>query len=251
MKLEGKVALVPGGTKGIGLEIAKAYAAEGAKVIVASRKQENVDTAVAEIGAFGEADGIACDISDPAATQKLVADVVEKYGRIDVFLNSAGIYPNTDFKEISAEEAQAVFNIDLIGPFFAAQAVARQMIEQKSGSIIFITSGQGLRGVPLMAHYSAAKGGLIALARAMAAELGVYGIRVNTIAAGLTATDTVNANIPADFIGIVVENIPLKRMGKPTDYNGCAVLLASDEGSYITGTTIPVDGGTIEADAVH
>lgn len=251
MKLEGKVALVPGGTKGIGLEIAKAYAAEGAKVIVASRKQENVDAAIAQIGAFGEADGIACDISDPTSAQKLVADVVAKYGQIDVFLNSAGIYPNTPIQDISVEEAQAVFSIDLIGPFFTAQAVARQMIEQKSGSIIFITSGQALRGVPLMAHYSAAKGGLVALARAMAAELGVYGIRVNTIAAGLTTTDTVKENIPEEFIGVVAENIPLKRLGKPTDYNGCAVLLASDEGSYITGMTIAVDGGTAQADAVH
>ena len=166
-KLEGRVALIPGGTKGIGFEIAKAYASEGATVVVASRKQENVDAAVAEIAACGAADGIACDISDAAAAQKMVADVVEKYGKIDVFLNSAGIYPNTPVQDISVEEAQAVFNIDLVGPFFTAQAVTRQMIEQKSGSIIFITSGQALRGVPLMAHYSAAKGGVVALARAM------------------------------------------------------------------------------------
>ncbi len=251
MKLEGKVALVPGGTKGIGLEIAKAYAAEGATVIVASRKQENVDAAVAEIGTYGTADGFACDISDAAASQKLVADVVEKYGKLDIFLNSAGIYPNTPIDKISTEEALAVFSIDLIGPFFAAQAAAKQMIEQKSGSIIFITSGQGLRGVPLMAHYSAAKGGLIALARAMAAELGVHNVRVNTIAAGLTTTDTVKDNIPPEFMGMVAENIPLKRLGNPTDYNGAAVLLASDDGSYITGVTIAVDGGTAEADAVH
>lgn len=218
---------------------------------MASRKQENVDAAVAEIAKCGAADGIACDISDAAAAQKMVADVVEKYGKIDVFLNSAGIYPNTPVQDISIEEAQAVFNIDLIGPFFTAQAVARQMIEQKSGSIIFITSGQALRGVPLMAHYSAAKGGLVALARAMAAELGVYGIRVNTIAAGLTTTDTMKDNIPPEFMGMVAENIPLKRLGEPTDYNGCALLLASDDGAYITGMTIAVDGGTAQADAVH
>ena len=251
MKLEGKIALIPGGTKGIGLEIAKAYAAEGATVVVASRRQENVDEAVAKVSGFGRAYGYACDISDPDASAKLVADVVAKHGRIDVYLNSAGIYPNTSIEAISREEALSVFNVDLIGPFFAAQAVARQMMQQKSGSIIFLTSGQGLRGVPLMAHYSAAKGGLIALARAMAAELGVYGVRVNTIACGLTTTDTVKENIPGDFMGAVAESIPLKRLGNPDDYNGTAVLLASDESSFITGVTIAVDGGSAEADAVH
>ena len=252
MKLEGKIALIPGGPKGIGFEIAKAYAAEGATVVVASRKQENVNEAVAALAEFGKADGIACDISDPAAVKDMVAKIVEKYGEINVFLNSAGIYPNTPFVETSVEEAMAVFTVDLIGPYFTSQAVAQQMLKQgKGGSIIFLTSGQALRGVPLMSHYSAAKGGVVALARCISSELGVAGIRVNTIACGLTTTDTVKDNIPPEFMGMVAENIPLKRLGDPADYNGIAVLLASDEGSYITGTTIPVDGGTAEADAVH
>lgn len=252
MKLEGKVTLIPGGTKGIGLEIAKAYAAEGAKVVVASRSQDNVDKAVEEISACGAADGIACDISDPASAQKMVADVVEKYGRIDVYINSAAIYPATPFVATSVEEAMAVFTIDLVGPYFTSQAVAQQMIKQgDGGSIIFITSGQALRGVPLMSHYSAAKGGIVALARCIASELGPHGIRVNTIACGLTTTGTVTDNFPPEFLGMVAENIPLKRVGVPTDYNGLAVLLGSDECTYITGVTIPVDGGTAVADAVH
>ena len=166
-------------------------------------------------------------------------------------LNSAGIYPATPVQNISVGEFDQVVKIDMYGPFYCAQAAAVKMMEQKSGSIIFITSGQGLRGVPLMAHYSAAKGGLIAMARAMAAELGVYNIRVNTIAAGLTTTDMVKDNMPPQFLDMVKEGVPLKRLGKPDDYNETAILLGGDGGSFITGMTIAVDGGCAQADAVH
>lgn len=251
MKLKGRVALIPGGTKGIGAEIARAYAQEGATVVISSRNKENVDQAVSELGTSGQAEGIVCDISDPKQIDDLVNQVVSKHGSIDVFLNSAGFYPSTPFEAVSTEELKLVMDINLIGPFLCAQAVAKQMIKQGSGRIIFLTSGQALRGVPLMAHYSAAKGGLVALARAMAAELGIYGITVNTIACGLTTTDTVNAAIPPEFMGMVSENVPLKRLASPEEYNDTAILLASDGGAYITGITIAVDGGTSQADAVH
>lgn len=251
MKLEGKVAVVVGGTKGIGFEIAQAYAQEGATVVVSSRSQENVDAAVEKLQPAGTVAGIACDISHPDNVDALIAKVVEDHGTIDVMLVAAGIYPSTPFDKISLDELQHIMNVNLIGPFLCAQGAAKHMIEQKSGRIIFLTSGQGLRGVPLMAHYSATKGGLIALARATAAELGIYGITVNTIACGLTTTDNVLENFPPEFQGAVAQGIPLKRLAAPEEYNGTAVLLASDEGAYITGTTIAVDGGMSEADAAH
>jgi 3-oxoacyl-[acyl-carrier protein] reductase len=122
-------------------------------------------------------------------------------------------------------------------------------VKQKDGRIIFITSGQALRGVALMAHYSAAKGGLVALARCMAAELGASGITVNTIACGLTTTDTVNSNMPPQVQAVIANSYPMKRLGRSDEYVGTAILLASDEGSFITGETIAVDGGHTNADA--
>lgn len=251
MKLEGKVALIPGGTSGIGEQIAYAFAREGATVVVASRNKAKVDRVAAEIGKIGKGAGLVLDVTDQEKVEEAVAWVVKEYGKLDIMLNSAGFFPATPVEKISGDEWRRVIDINLNGPSYCAMAAARAMIPQKSGRIIFITSGQALRGVPLMAHYSAAKGGLVALARAMAAELGVYGITVNTIAAGLTTTDMVNDNMPPEFLQMVAENVPLKRLGKPEDYNETAVLLASEGGSYITGMTIAVDGGTAEADAVH
>lgn len=251
MRLEGKIALIPGGTSGIGEQIAYAFAKEGATVIVASRSKDKVDRVTAEINKIGKGAGLVLDITSQEKVDEAVAQVVKEYGRIDIMLNSAGFFPATPVEKIEGGEWNRVIDINLNGPFYCAQATAKEMMKQKSGRIIFITSGQALRGVPLMAHYSAAKGGLVALARAMAAELGVYGITVNTIAAGLTTTDTVNDNMPSQFLEMVAQNVPLKRLAQPDEYNETAILLASDGGSYITGMTIAVDGGTAEADAVH
>ncbi|WP_214659045.1 SDR family NAD(P)-dependent oxidoreductase [Candidatus Formimonas warabiya] len=251
MKLKGKIALIPGGTAGIGEQIALAFAREGATVIVASRNQERVDRVSKAIKAIGTGGGLVADITKKDQVDKMISQVVKEYGKVDIMLNSAGFYPATPVTQISPEEWQMVMDINLTGPFYCAQAAAKEMVKQKYGRIIFITSGQGLRGVPLMAHYSGAKGGLIALARAMAAELGPYGITVNTIAAGLTTTDMVNNNLPPQLLEAVAQNVPVKRLAVPEEYNGAAILLASEDGSYITGETLAVDGGSVNADAVH
>ncbi len=251
MRLEGKVAFIPGGTAGIGEQIAYAFARAGATVVVASRNRERVDRVAGELNKIGRGGGLVVDITNPAQVDAAIESVVKEYGALDIMLNSAGFYPATAVEEISPKEWGQVIDVNLCGPFYCAQAAAKEMIKQKSGRIIFITSGQALRGVPLMSHYSAAKGGLVALARAMAAELGVHGITVNTIAAGLTTTDMVNNAMPPQFLEMVAQNVPLKRLAEPHEYNGTALLLASDEGAYITGVTIAVDGGTAQADAVH
>ncbi len=251
MKLKGKVALVPGGTAGIGEQIAYAYTREGATVIVASRNKERVERVGNAIKAMGSGGGIVCDITQKDQVDAMVDQVVKEYGRIDIMLNSAGFYPATPVVQVSAEEWQQVIAINMTGPFYCAQAAAKEMVKQQYGRIIFITSGQGLRGVPLMAHYSASKGGLIALARAMAAELGPYGITVNTIAAGLTTTDMVNGTMPPQLLEAVAQGVPVKRLAVPEEYNGSAILLASDDGAYITGETLAVDGGMSNADAAR
>jgi NAD(P)-dependent dehydrogenase (short-subunit alcohol dehydrogenase family) len=250
-KLDGKVALIPGGTAGIGEQIALAFAGEGATVIVASRNKERVDRGAAAVCTVGAGGGMVCDITDRNDVDAMIAEVVKQYGKIDIMLNSAGFYPVVPVADIPGEQWQQVIDVNLSGPFYCAQAAAKEMIKQKSGRIIFITSGQALRGVPLMAHYSAAKGGLVALARAMASELGVFGITVNTIAAGLTTTDTVNGTLPPELLQGISQQVPLKRLATPDEYNGAAILLASDDGAYITAETIAVDGGTANADAAR
>lgn len=199
MKLAGKVAVVPGGTAGIGKEIALAYAKEGAVVVVMSRSKDKVaamEKLLKETGSE-KSFGIAVDISNEDAVIEAFKQVKETCGKIDIMLNSAGIYPVAAFVETTKEEWNRVIDVNLNGPFYCAREAAKYMIPQKSGRIIFITSGQALRGEALMAHYSASKGALVALARALAAELGPHGITVNTIAAGLTTTDTVNSSMSA------------------------------------------------------
>lgn len=246
MKLKGKVAVIPGGTSGIGKEIALSFISEGATVIVASRSEKRVKEMHK---LFEEIKHNGCslqvDITDKYDVEQLMEYVHDKYGHIDILLNSAGFFPITDMINISEEKWTKVMDINLNGAFWCAQSAAKYMINQKNGRIIFITSGQGIVGIPLMAHYSAAKGGVIALSRALAAELGVYNITVNTIAPGPTATEHVKNDFPKEFLEKQAQNIALKRLGNPDDCCGIATLLASDECSYITAVTIPVDGGIV------
>ena len=141
MKLEGKVALIPGGTSGIGEQIAYAYAKEGATVIVASRSKDKVERVAAEIKKIGKGGGLVLDITDHEQVDAAIASVVKEYGKIDIMLNSAGFFPATPVENIVHAEWEQVININLCGPFYCAQAAAKEMIKQKSGRIIFITSG--------------------------------------------------------------------------------------------------------------
>lgn len=246
MKLKGKIAIIPGGTSGIGKEIALGFIKEGATVIVASRNEKRVaemQKLFNDIGHSGRS--LQVDISNIDDVKNLMEYVNDKYKHIDILVNSAGYFPITNALDITAEEWGKVVNINLNGAFWCAQEAAKYMSVQKNGKIIFISSGQGIMGIPLMAHYSAAKGGVIALSRALAAELGKDNISVNTIAPGPTLTEHVNNDFPKEFLEKQAQAIALKRLGKPDDCTGIAVLLASDEGSYITGTTIPVDGGIV------
>lgn len=246
MQLLNKVAVIIGGTSGIGREIALGFVKAGATVVVASRSAKRVQETESLLYSLGnKGHGQALDVSSKADVEKFMQDVAERYGRIDILINSAGFFPITKAAAISENEWNDVVKINLSGAFWCAQAAAVYMQRQRSGRIIFITSGQGLVGIPLMAHYSAAKGGVIALARALAAEWGEFNITVNTIAPGPTMTEHIEKDFPAAFLEQARKGIPLQRLGKADDCVGLALLLASEAGGYITGVTVPVDGGTV------
>lgn len=248
MRLKNKIAFIPGGTAGMGKSIALGFIREGAQVVVASRGAERVqqmEELFAQQGMRGQS--LQLDITDKTSVFACTEQIIERYGRIDIMCCSAGFFPATPALDISSTEWHTVIEGNLSGAFYCAQAVAQYMRAQGNGRILFLSSGQGLRGIPLMAHYSAAKGGLIALARALASEFGPYGITVNTIAPGPTLTEHVKKVISPEFLQQESALIPLGRLGSPEDCVGLAITLASDEGAYITAQTIAVDGGIIHA----
>lgn len=244
MRLQGKTAIITGGAAGIGKEIALGYAKEGAEVVVADIKPDGLQSVVQEIEtAGGKALAVSADISKKQEVEKMVAETLEKFGKIDILVNNAAIYPAAPFLDIDEEQWCQVIDVNLKGVYLCSQAAAREMAKRKYGKIISITSSQALIGVNLMAHYSAAKGGIISLTKAMASELGSLGINVNAISPGLTTTEHVKEALPDSLLKDIQEGMALRRLGRADDYVGIAVLLASDEGSYITGETIAVDGG--------
>jgi glucose 1-dehydrogenase len=184
------------------------------------------------------------DVSRGEDARALVARAVAEFGRLDVLVNNAGVLRRTPVLEIGEEEWDLILAIDLKGPFLCAQAAARQMVEQGSGSIVNISSVNEERPGPGLAHYSSAKGGLRMLTRQLALELAPHGIRVNSVAPGLVETDLNRADI-ADtaWREARIARTPLKMIGKPDDVVGAALFLASDDSRYATGTSVFVDGG--------
>lgn len=243
MKLKDKVAVITGGAAGIGKEIVLGYVKEGAKVIAADVDAEAVKTMDQALKAGNNGMSLKVDVTKRAEVDAMVEKVVNELGRIDILVNCAGIYHNVPFMEITEEQWVQMIDVDLNGVFRVTQSVAGVMLKQGSGRIINISSGQALMGVPLMAHYSAAKGGMISLTRALAAELSPSGINVNCVAPGLTATEHIKSLLPPEYLEAIGKAAVIGRLAEPEEYVGICVLLASDDGSYITGETIRVDGG--------
>ena len=243
-QLDGKVAIVTGGGTNIGKSIALAMAKEGAKLALAARREALLREVASEIVASGgEAIAVKVDITDKGQVEALGKTVIDAFGRIDVLVaNAAYLTVQIPFLEVAADELDRMINTNLKGTFFCCQMAARYMIQGgRGGSLITISSGQGLMPIPGSPHYSATKGAIIALTRSLAAELGPFGIRVNCIAAGLTQKE--NWKISPQAKEALERQTALRRIGAPADYGGIAVLLASDASSYITAATIPVDGG--------
>jgi glucose 1-dehydrogenase len=246
MKLAGKVALVTGGGRGIGRGMALGLAEAGADVAVGySSRADSAERTVAEIRSFGRrALAVQADVTQPEQVQAMVEGVIAELGQIDVLINNAGAHRRSPFLEIPLDLWRWVIDVDLTGPFIVSQAVARHMAPRGYGKIINITSVNANVAQPHLVHYSAAKGGLMMMTRAMALDLAEYGIRVNAIAPGLVRTDLTEPvmNNP-ELLGPRVARMPLGGPLEPKDFGGAAVFLASRDSDMITGTTITVDAG--------
>ncbi|MBD1843898.1 3-oxoacyl-[acyl-carrier-protein] reductase [Cyanobacteria bacterium FACHB-63] len=245
-QLQGKVAIVTGASRGIGRATALAFANEGASVVVnyasSSGAAEEVVAQITEQG--GSAIAVKADVSKADQVDALIESTMEKYGRIDVLVNNAGITRDTLLLRMKPEEWQAVIDLNLTGVFLCTKAVSKIMLKQRSGRIVNITSVAGQMGNPGQANYSAAKAGVIGFTKTVAKELAARGITVNAVAPGFIETDMTH-DLKADEI---LKFIPLSRYGKPEEVAGMICFLAaSPAAGYITGQVMNVDGGMVMA----
>lgn len=242
--LENKVALVTGAGRGIGRAIALRLAAEGAFVIVNyNGSRQKAQEAVEEIEKLGgKGTAYQCDISDNAACEAMIKDVIREYGHLDILVNNAGITRDNLVMKMSDEEFDAVYETNLKGVFHTIHHASRQFLKQRSGRIINISSVSGIMGNAGQANYSAAKAGVIGLTKSVARELASRGITVNAVAPGMIETDMTQV-LPESVKEQMLNQIPLNRIGKPDEIAAAVAFLASDEAAYITGQVIAVDGG--------
>lgn len=246
MRLEGKVALVTGASRGIGREIAFELAREGASVAVnyAGSEAKALEL-VKEIKAMGrDAFAIQSDVSNSDSVNDMVKETVERFGKLDILVNNAGITKDNLLMRMKESEWDDVININLKGVFLCTKAVTRQMMKQRSGRIINISSIVGVSGNAGQANYVAAKSGVIGLTKTAAKELSSRGITVNAIAPGFITTDMTD-KLNEDVKAEMLKQIPLARFGEPKDIARAVVFLASEDSNYITGQTLHIDGGMV------
>lgn len=246
MRLKGKVALITGSTRGIGKEFAKGFAQEGASIIINGRNQEKAKAIAKEIEGQGvKVVGIGADVSSSYEVNRMVEEAISQFGRIDILVNNAGVNPFILRAEKIKEEGwDLVLDINLKGVFLCCQAVGKMMIQQGGGKIINISSAAGLIGEQGLLPYCISKAGVIVLTRLLAYEWSQYNILVNAIAPGFIAG---GMNTPIlDKEGLLsglIQQVPLKRLGRPEEIVNIALFLASEESSYINGATLLADGG--------
>ncbi len=241
--LAGKVAIVTGGTRGIGLAIARLLAEDGASVVVSGRDAARLDAAVKELESLGApALGVPADATKREDADRLVEATRERFGRIDVLVNNAGITRDQLLVRMKDDDWDQVLDTNLRGVFLMTRAVGKVMMRQKSGRIINIASAAGAMGNPGQVNYSAAKAGVIGLTKASGRELAHWNILVNAVAPGLIETDMAAA-IPAEAREAMLQQVPLKRIGQGREVAEVVRFLAGDGASYVTGQTIHVNGG--------
>ena len=251
-KLEGKVAIVTGAGRGIGQMIAKTLAAEGAKVAVVDLKPEWCEETVALVKAAGtDAIGLGCNVAVSAEVDACVKAVIAKFGTVDIMVNNAGITKDGLLMRMSDEDWDAVLNVNLKGTFLFTRAVSRPMMKNKAadgsqagGAIINIASVVGIMGNAGQANYTASKGGVIALTKTTAKELGSRTVRCNAVAPGFIQSKMTDV-LPEDVKKAYMDTIPLKRFGTVEDIAKCVAFLAGPDAAYITGQIVSVNGGMI------
>lgn len=247
MLLKDKVAVITGGAglNGLGFATARMMADHGATVVILDLESANPQSAAQQLGSKHL--GLVADVTNRSSCEAAAAAIKAKLGRIDILVNNAGITQPRKFLDITGEDYDRILDVSLRGTLYASQAVLPIMLSQNSGSIICISSVSAQRGGGILGgpHYSAAKAGVLGLARAMAREYGGNNIRVNCVTPGLIATDINKGKIPEDKRQGILDGIPLGRIGEPNDVAGCVVFLASDLSKYCTGVTLDVNGGML------
>ncbi len=245
--LDGKVAVISGAAspRGIGMATARMFAKHGARVAILDLDAAAARDAAASIGP--EHRGYACDVTNRDACAQAAEQIVADFGRIDVLINNAGITQPAQLLDIDPQSWDRILDVNLRGVLYLSQAIVPQMKKQRAGAIACMSSVSAQRGGGILGgpHYSAAKAGVLGLAKAMARELGAAGIRVNCVTPGLIQTDINAGKIPDDKRGDILAGIPLGRLGVPDDVAGAFLFLSSDISSYLTGAVIDVNGGML------
>ncbi len=246
--LNGKVVVITGARRGMGKSHAIALARAGAKVVVSDISLEECQKVVEEIEkSGGEAIAVKCDVSQKSEVEEMIKKTIAKFGKIDILVNNAGICQFKPFLELTEEDWDKTLDINLKGYFLCAQAAAKEMAKQKSGVIINIASvamGQQGIGFPNIAHYCASKGGIAGMTEALALELAPYNIRVNAIAPGMIETPMIDpVKQDPKTMEAMLARVPMHRVGRPEEVSNLVLFLASDDSSYMTGSTVVIDGG--------
>lgn len=245
MKLEGKVAIVTGAGRGIGRSIALALANEGADIVIADYVLDGAESVVEEVKTLGRrAIAVQGSVASLADAENLAKQALDEFGKIDILVNNAGITRDDLILRMTEEQWDAVIDTNLKGTFNCTKAVTRTMLKQKSGKIVNMASVMGIMGNAGQANYAASKGGVIALTKSTAKELGSRGINVNAIAPGFIQT-AMTDELSEKVRESIAENIPLRKLGTPEDVAKLVVFLCSEDSSYITGQVINVDGGMV------
>ncbi len=244
MRLQNKVAIITGGSRGIGFATAERFIQEGAKVILTASSQESADRAVSKLQQLypqATVAGIAPDLSDLAAVQAAFTRVAEEFGGLDILVNNAGMSESTPFAQYTQELYEKVMDLNVKGVFHATRAAVPIMTDRGGGVILSTSSMVSIGGQPSGFAYPTSKYALNGMTVSLARELGPKGIRVNAVAPGITETDMMKA-VPKEVIEPMIARIPLGRLGRPEDIANAFVFLASEEAAYITGVVLSVDG---------
>lgn len=247
MLLKDKIAVITGAAsvRGIGKAVARTFAAHGARVAILDLDAKSAEAAAADIGSGHM--GLSCDVTNKSDCERAAQQILKKFGQVDVLVNNAGITQSLRIMDIQPENYEAVTDVSLRGTLYMSQAFIPHMRERKTGSIICLSSvsaqrGGGIFGGP---HYSAAKAGVLGLAKAMARELGPDNVRVNSITPGLIQTDITHGKLSPELRADILKGIPLNRLGEASDVANACLYLASDLSSYVTGITLDVNGGML------